>query len=149
MAAILPSIVRLAWMDPLRQAKFPLHEMRTEPCTLAALDMTKLPILPKYQKVFDENDYLILDVMPDTGAAIVDAGSIIFVPVTMYNKRTKQKFESVIHSRAGQYHFTLTAGTTVTGVYYQFGTFQLPLGLQMKLGLDNAYNSKVNLQVSS
>jgi hypothetical protein len=105
--------------------------------------------LPKYNKVFDENDYLILDVMPDTGAAIADAGTIAMIPVTMYNKRTKQKFESFIHARSGQYHFTLTAGTTVTGVYYQFGVFQLPLGLQMKLGCDNAFNSKVNIVVSS
>jgi hypothetical protein len=149
MAAILPSLVRLAWMDPLRQAKFPLWESRTENMTAAALDVTKLPILPKYNKVFDENDYLILDVMPTTGAAIVDAGCIIRVPVTMYNKRTKQKFESVVDARAGQYHFTLTAGTTVTSVYYQFGVFQLPLGVQMKLGQDNAYNSKVDIQVSS
>lgn len=146
MVAVLPSIVRLAWMDPLKQAKFPLWEHRTEDMVLAAADITKLPIMPKYNKVFDENDFLILDVMPDTGAAIINASSTAIVPVTMYNKRTKQKFESQI-GKAGQYKFTFTDGTTVTGVYYQFGVFQLPLGLQMKLGQDNAFNSKVDLIV--
>jgi hypothetical protein len=146
MVGVLTSVIRLAWMDPLRQAKFPLYEHRTEDMVFAANDVTKLPIVPKYSKVFDENDYLILDVMPDTGHAVANASCTCVVPVTMYNKRTKQKFESQI-GKAGQYAFTFTDGTTVTGVYYQFGVFQLPLGLQMKLGQDNAFNSKLNIIV--
>jgi len=53
MVGVLTSVVRLAWMDPLRQAKFPLYEHRTEDMVLAANDVTKLPIVPKYSKVFD------------------------------------------------------------------------------------------------
>jgi len=146
MAAKIPSVVRLAWQDPMRQALYPLWESRVEPMSDNETDITKNPILPKYSKVFEENDYLVLQINSDAALALstTDSAAKIRVPVTMFNKRTGQPFESHIMGTVNsQYHFTFTDATTVAGVYYTWGIFQLPLGLRMKLGTANAFNSKV------
>jgi hypothetical protein len=144
MASKIPGTIRLAWTDPAKQAVYPLWESRTEPMSDNETDITKNPIIDKYSKIFEENDYLILQFAEDTATATTasNMGAKCRVPVTMFNKRTLQKFVTHI-TYGGPYSFTFTDATGVAKVYFNWGLFQVPLGMRMKLGWDNAYNSKV------
>jgi hypothetical protein len=150
MAAKIPGTVRLCWSDPLAQTIVPLWESRTEPMSDNLTDITKLPIMEKYSTLFREGDYLLLQIAEDTAAALsaVTTATNFRVPVTMRNIRTGQVFPSVI-GYYGTNKFTFTDATGVASVYYTWGKFQLPLGLNMKLGQDNAYNSKVLINPST
>jgi hypothetical protein len=109
-------------------------------------DMTKQPILPYYAKTFKESDILSLRFIADAtdSNGLAASKSKIRVPVTFRNTRTGAVYEAIL-SNAGDYKFTFRSDGTVftAGVEGEWGYFQVPLGLEMKLGQRNPFNSRV------
>lgn len=103
--------------------------------------MSKLPILPYFSKTFKENDILALHVITDATDGLDISDSKVRIPVTFRNTRTGAVYEALLTPK----DMTFKAdGTTFTnGVEQEWGYYQVPLGLELKLGQKNAFNSRV------
>jgi len=143
MAAAEPGVVRLGWRDPQRQALIVLWVSRTDMMEANKTDPTKLPILPKYNKVFSQDDLLVLHLMTDGTDGIDASDSKVQVPVTFENTRTGAVYDATI-GYAGEYKFTFVADATAftAAVDKEWGYFRIPAGLRMKLGQKNSFNSR-------
>jgi hypothetical protein len=141
-----PSEVQLVWKDPQKMSRIVLWRSRAEPMKDNPTDMTKLPVLPYYGVVFKEQDYLAIEVKTDAadGLDASDSALLIRVPVTCRNKRTGAIYETSI-GYAGNDKFTFVADGTLwaAGELKEFGYYQVPYGVELKLGQKNPFNSRV------
>jgi len=108
-------------------------------------DITKQPILPHYNSpVFKKDDYLTISLISDANAAIGASVSKIRLPVTIRNTRTGAVTDTTL-GYAGVLKFTFVADGTsfIAATEKEWGYFQIPAGLELKLGHKNSFNSRV------
>ena len=139
------SVVRIAWKDPQRQTQMLLWEGRSELMSDNETDITKQPILPHYNSpLFKKDDYLTISLVTDATDGIVASSSKVRVPVTIRNTRTGAITDTTL-GYAGVLKFTFVADATTftAATEKEWGYFQIPAGLELKLGQKNSFNSRV------
>jgi hypothetical protein len=139
-----PAIVYLTWKDPSKMTRVVMWSHHTRHMEAQKDEFDKLPILNYYKKRFEPYDYLAIELIVDSSDGIDYTDSYIEVPVTFRNKRTGQVFEDTL-TVAGDRKFTMLADATafVAGQLKEWGYFQIPDGLELKLGHKEKFNSRV------
>ncbi len=139
-----PSVVKLVWSDPQKQSRVVLWQSRSEVMSDQETDITKQPILPYYEKLFYKDDYLIVTVTTDATDGLNASASKVRVPITFRNIRTGAITDASL-GYAGPQKFVFVADGTIftAAVEKDWGEFQIPAGLELKLGQRNPFNSRV------
>lgn len=139
-----PSMVYLTWKDPSKMTRQVLWSRHSGVMNDQSDEFDKLPILPYFQKTFNPYDYLCIELITEGSDGVDYTDSKIEVPVTFKNLRTGQVFEDTLRV-AGDRKFTMLADATafVATQLKEWGYFQIPDGLQMKLGMKEKFNSRV------
>lgn len=144
-AAHEPCVVKLVYKSAAGSMFPPIFESRSGIMDLQKSDLTKMPICPYVNRpVFKPKDYLVLRLKPDGADTIVLTSSTVYIPVTFRDVRTGAVYERYLTGT----DFSENDGGT-DGIAYaaaqemDFAYYQVPDGVEMKLGHRIAQNSRI------
>lgn len=146
-------IIRLVYSDASETVKNQAMNLSTEELDLSS-DPRQLQVLPFGGQVLAEDDKLIMEFYPTSAVGDVATDptqsathSLVRIPVTMKNVRTKNKFERTLTS----YDFQTVAKnySCAVGSWTAIGVYIVGAQEEMRLGHINPVNSRVRIELKT
>ena len=143
--------IRLIFSDASQTEKRVIAEYSSQRLDRST-DPRQQPIVPMSEGVISEDDLLIMEFMPTAGAGDVATDptesathSLVEVPVTIKNIRTKNKYEKVLTSK--DFNPVATNYTCAQDTWTVIGTVTVSAQEQIKLGYAIADNSRISIDL--
>lgn len=143
--------IRLVFSDASQTEKCVIAEFASQVLDIST-DPRQMPIVPMSAGLISEDDLLIMEFMPVSGAGDVATDptesathSLVRIPVTVKNVRTGNKYEKMLTS--ADFNAAATNYTCAQNAWTVIGTVTVSAQEQLKLGYAIADNSRIMIDL--
>lgn len=143
--------IRLVFSDASQTEKRVIAEFASQVLDIST-DPRQMPIVPMSAGLISEDDLLIMEFMPVSGAGDVATDptesathSLVRIPVTVKNVRTGNKYEKMLTS--ADFNAVAANYTCAQNAWTVIGTVTVSAQEQLKLGYAIADNSRIMIDL--